>query len=334
MADKNLVQVNNTATRLPLNQTQLITGSADKNLVQVNNTATRFPLNQTQLITGSVVTPAILGSIHIFGIIINIQLIITIYRTKKFHTPSYILSVNMAISDIMVLIFAFIYTIFNAIQLRNASFNLSSFQIICQGNLYGFVASLTISSLSFMTISIDRHLTITGKKSSGSPFQKVKILSATITVIWIIGLCFSIPVISMIQSSKEIYFLCSFQNINNVSQAAAIALYIHNIISFPIPLVIAIYCYYHVIKRINSSTMLQHTNAQGESNHHPQIRATKMMILATIIYMLCTLPFYILSLLLGTSNIPILELSSTFLTDLQETLILICDLFFTNFLIV
>lgn len=263
--------------------------------------------------------------VYLFGIIINMVLVYVIYTNKKFHTPSYILSANAAISDIVLMISSVLLNIFSVLRNHNFRLDNSSFFTLCKISTFGYTLSYTISALSFMTISIERYLTLRDQINSKSPFVKPILLKLTMILIWIVGICLSIPVIFITKRVTCEDSVCSIQLFRDVDPTL-LAFHILNIIfTYPIPLFTVSILYYCVIKKIKSLPTSFNGNINENMNHR-HIHATKMMIIASILFMINTSVLYILSVVQGLNNVEIYP------AILQDPTIVMAILIFTALL--
>lgn len=252
------------------------------------------------------VSSSVLLPIFTIGIVGNFLLITTIHKNKKFHTPSYILSVNMAISDIILLIFGITFLVFNIILIYGYSFDSLSHKAICQMNYAVLSSSFTTSSQSLMAISIDRYLTITAKSNSRSVFQNRIVLVSIIVYTWIIGTILAIPVFFVIEINPQFPYMCDIKSYDSLSNHIASNFrFFTAIIFYPVPLLTVSLLYYKVFKRIRTSIMA-HKELKNKicvwKNHSRQIDATKMMIIATVVFMIIALPMFIVLVHLSTSK--------------------------------
>ncbi|EDV19182.1 uncharacterized protein TRIADDRAFT_3838, partial [Trichoplax adhaerens] len=260
----------------------------------------------------TVISSSILLPIFTFGIFGNVLLISTIHKHKKFHTPSYILSVNMAISDIIQLLFGTTYLVLNVILIYGFSLNTASYKAICQIHFSVLSSSFTTSSQSLLAVSIDRYLTINTVNNSKSPFTRRKVLILTIIYTWLIGFTLAIPVAFVVDINPAFPFLCDLRsNGMDRNQLIPIIRFITAIISYPVPLLTASFLYQKVIKRIRSS-IVAHNELKNKvcvwKNHSRQVDATKMMIIATVIFMIIALPMFIVLVLFSTTQTSVTEL--------------------------
>lgn len=233
--------------------------------------------------------------ISLIGIISNIILIVTVIKRKQFQTPSYILSANMAVSDVIVLVFGSIFLISNVVLSLNTEVEHLSRRIICQFNFMTMYFSFCTSSQSFMAISIDRYRIITSINSK-SPFHNKKILKITIGMTWLIGLAFAIPMLYISNINPRLPLMCDFQPYG-AYQNRLLSLYhvAALFITFIIPLITVLIMYYKIIRHISKSIANSRFNLGKNYDHSKQrqIRATKLMILATLLFMLNSLPIMV-----------------------------------------
>ena len=253
--------------------------------------------------------------IFIFGIVSNLLLLITINKCKRFNTPSYILSANMAISDIILLSTALIFFVINSFWLFNVTNSYFKYQkFLCRVNYFMLNASFTTSSQSLMAISIDRYLTIT-HLDRPSPFINRKFLNITILLTWIIGLTVASPFMVITNVDNRVPFMCdlaySDQLLMSIYLLAAVT------IGYPVPLTVVTILYYKVMRRIQSKIMRQEPNITVVHRRgYRQINATKIMFIATFLFMSNSLPFSIIWLaiaIVGKSYIELLLSLSRFM---------------------
>lgn len=150
--------------------------------------------------------------VYIFGIVANIFLISTIVKNKRLHTPSYFLSVNMALSDIMVLTCSSIYLTLNAmlaLQVQLANVNM---KLICQINTFTIGSSYMTSSLTFAVISIDRYFTMYKNRiRNRSPFKRRIVLHSVIMVNWLIAFILSARLFYTVGINSDFPYLCDIR---------------------------------------------------------------------------------------------------------------------------
>ncbi|RDD36980.1 Visual pigment-like receptor peropsin [Trichoplax sp. H2] len=246
--------------------------------------------------------------ISLAGIFANCVLLATIYNTKNFHTPSYILSANMAVSDILGQLFTAFYSMFNVLQLQMSLLTESDYTILCQWNYYGYNCSSLISALSFTVISIDRYITIMAEHNKKSSLQKPTFLIMVIIAIWIVSCTSAIPVIFLIKANLSYNYACDLILFRNTDTTLLIFRYFAVILTYPLPLITVTYLYYHVIRKIRLIAKSQATNLNRSSHTNRQIHATKMMIIATLIFMINNTIMTTNLLIFGSLKIHLTEL--------------------------
>ena len=273
---------------------------------QINNQTNDYPLGYLLCVS------IVVLSIYLLSIVANLILIITIYQNKKFHSPSFILSANMAVADTTLLLSANLYSIFSIIQIARPHIIIGNIHILCQLNFYGFNSAYTISSLSFMIISIDRYFIICLRNGPTSPLSKKLILKVVIVLTWLIAFGTSIPVLYMADSNSS--YMCMLKTFTTLSATLIILHSINLSIAYLIPLLTVTILYYRTISRLKNSLM-----PFNHSNNHRQVHATKMMIIATLIYMINATFLYVNWIVMGTLNLPV----ATFFYGSQALLIAI-----------
>ncbi|EDV19180.1 uncharacterized protein TRIADDRAFT_62369 [Trichoplax adhaerens] len=213
----------------------------------------------------------------------------------------------MAVSDIIVLAFGSVFLISNVVLSLQQHFNHSIYQVVCKVNYFTITWSYITSSQSFTAISIDRFLimTYTNRKS---PFQSKKILIMAITIIWIVGLLLAIPMLILADINPKLPHMCDLlpYGKNNDYTFSVYHLFALSV-AFPIPLVTVFCLYFKVIRRIsNSINNISNIRNRYDRNKRRQVHSTKMMILATLLFMVNSLPImfgWFIALITGKSYV-------------------------------
>lgn len=240
----------------------------------------------------------ILIPVYLFGIFSNITLMITIIKNKKFHTPSYYLSVNMAFSDIILQFYAAAFLILNLILTTMASSIPFQLEIICKINYFIIGYSYFTSSQSFMVISIERYYVVVRENTCVSPFQGRKFLILIISSIWINSISLYFPLALLIGINPKFPNMCDIRPYDDHSSYnMAFYLMISTFIAYLVPLITVVAMYYKVIKKLKLTTFL---SSNFRQRHHRQVRATKMMMIATGFFMFNALPVTIVMTVLSS----------------------------------
>lgn len=257
--------------------------------------------------------PLSLIPLCIIGVIGNIILILLISRQKKLHTPSYILSANMALSDIIFLCFVSSH-IFMTIVFNNAeNIPRKMYKVICKLDYSAFATCIITSSQSLMAISIDRYFTVHRKSHKRSPFNNKKVLIITILLTWTIGLVLASSFKTAVHVNFRYPYLCDLQRMELTLQKIVVHRLIACLFAYPFPVLIMTLLYYKICRKIRKVSINCHLRAANKNrdNRCRQIYATKLMILTTILHMINALPFFLVWIMLIVTRLPYIHLLLT-----------------------
>ncbi|CAF1406737.1 unnamed protein product [Adineta ricciae] len=124
----------------------------------------------------------------IITIIGNLVVILSVCLVKKLRTPSNILIVSLAVSDVFVGLF--IMPLAMMLEISNDNWLLGS--IMCDLWTSTDVLLCTSSILNFLIISIDRYFII-NHPFKYAPMRQVKLLSLMIAGVWVLSALVSLP---------------------------------------------------------------------------------------------------------------------------------------------
>lgn len=290
----------------------------------INRTSSAADFRKSYMFIYMIIVP-----VYIVGIIANVLLVMTIRRRKQFQTPSYILSANMAISDIIVLGFGSVFLTSNVVLSLQSNLQESSYKIICQLNYFLLTLSYITSSQSFMLISIDRYLTM-NRNRNRSLFQRKKILLAAMLLTWLIGLGMAWPMLYLARINPKFPFMCDLVP-HGMDENYSLSFYhlLAIAIAYPIPLITVSCLYYKIIRNIKGSVMsFAFTSNVVFKRSYRQVHATKMMLIATILFMVNSMPIMIawtVAVLTGKSYVELVLSYGRFVFILISTAFLVAS---------
>ncbi|RXM94043.1 5-hydroxytryptamine receptor 1D [Acipenser ruthenus] len=129
----------------------------------------------------------ILGIITLATVLSNIFVIITIFLTRKLHTPANFLIGSLAVTDLLVSILVMPISIAYTVS-KTWSFG----QIMCDIWLSSDITCCTASILHLCVIALDRYWAITDALEY-SKKRTTRRAGVMIAVVWVISICISIP---------------------------------------------------------------------------------------------------------------------------------------------
>ncbi|MGH0129519.1 UNVERIFIED_CONTAM: hypothetical protein FKN15_009274 [Acipenser sinensis] len=129
----------------------------------------------------------ILGIITLATVLSNVFVIITIFLTRKLHTPANFLIGSLAVTDLLVSILVMPISIAYTVS-KTWSFG----QIMCDIWLSSDITCCTASILHLCVIALDRYWAITDALEY-SKKRTTRRAGVMIAVVWVISICISIP---------------------------------------------------------------------------------------------------------------------------------------------
>ncbi|RDD36782.1 Neuromedin-K receptor [Trichoplax sp. H2] len=243
------------------------------------------------------------------GIVGNLLLVNTIVKHKKFHTPSYYLSANMAISDVMLLACSIIYLSLNALLAMEVEMEAINMKLACQINAFIIGSSYLTSSQTFAVISIDRYIIMNNNYFNHySPFRSKVVLYLIIASIWTIALILSLRLYLTVDIHPRFPYLCDIKPVDDQNNYSMSVYHIvAAVVSYPIPLLIVVILYLKIIYRMRSSYGSNPAVFSNRRYHH-QINATKMMIMATSLFMINALLLFLIWITVAITRKSLAEL--------------------------
>ncbi|EDV19181.1 uncharacterized protein TRIADDRAFT_62370 [Trichoplax adhaerens] len=185
----------------------------------------------------------------------------------------------MAISDVMLLACSIIYLSLNALLAVEVEMEAINMKLACQINAFIIGSSYLTSSQTFAVISIDR--------------SKV-VLYLIIASIWTIALILSLRLYLTVDSHPRFPYLCDIKPVDDQNNYSMSVYHIvAAVVSYPIPHLIVVILYLKIIYRMKSSYGSNPAVFSNRRYHH-QINATKMMIMATSLFIINALLLFLI----------------------------------------
>ena len=238
----------------------------------------------------------------LFGLTVNGIVSHSIFKKKFLHSPTYILICNMCISDMITLVGVLINRTLDLFLATEAS-NLCMlcFNISCKLFIYLLSTSFAVSTFSLATIAIDRYYIATQTRVKQSlPLQTKWKLRITITSLWLGSFIINSPQLTLIHLSTEIPYQCDFNRPNSLYNT----IYFSSLlaITYVLPLAIVIIMYLKLGLFLRTALIRRsgihptRSNQKFQANQKRRLSMIKMMIAATIAYMLISVPFVLIVL--------------------------------------
>ena len=238
--------------------------------------------------TVNVVFAVLYGLVVFIGLIGNCLVVIVVYRTRSMHTTTNCLLVNLAVSDVITLLwcprtysFAF-YPIHPTGTLGD---------YICKIFTGNAIVSVAIASsvLTLTILATERYHALMKPMESELrlTLERVKYV---IGIVWIAAILISLPDFSQNKYSERYgRCVCPF------SLQIAFSLKEHVICTVILlgclPFMILAYCYLQIIRGLFFKNTVCSRAPSGSSDHQTKKRLAKLLISVTVAFYLCYLPY-------------------------------------------
>ncbi|XP_044587099.1 orexin receptor type 1-like isoform X3 [Cotesia glomerata] len=264
-------------------------------------------------------TPSIYDCILIFmhvtvfvgGILGNLLVCLAVYRNRSMRTVTNYFLVNLAVADLMVLIFCLPSTV-----IWDVSETWLFGEIACKIIPYLQTVSVSVSILTLTFISIDRWNAICFPLAFKSTTKRAK---KFICFVWIFSFIFDTPDIILLQVAPTVFkietiYLTQCKRSWSINSERIFNLVIFVFLYFG-PLVFMTYTYYQIIcvlrgsripgyklsRRNNEIPLDAELSASFEDNHEGRLvsrrKAAKMLVVVVLVFAICYAPVHLLNIL-------------------------------------
>ncbi|KAH0567011.1 orexin receptor type 1-like isoform X1 [Cotesia glomerata] len=270
-------------------------------------------------LTDLMTTPSIYDCILIFmhvtvfvgGILGNLLVCLAVYRNRSMRTVTNYFLVNLAVADLMVLIFCLPSTV-----IWDVSETWLFGEIACKIIPYLQTVSVSVSILTLTFISIDRWNAICFPLAFKSTTKRAK---KFICFVWIFSFIFDTPDIILLQVAPTVFkietiYLTQCKRSWSINSERIFNLVIFVFLYFG-PLVFMTYTYYQIIcvlrgsripgyklsRRNNEIPLDAELSASFEDNHEGRLvsrrKAAKMLVVVVLVFAICYAPVHLLNIL-------------------------------------
>uniref|UniRef100_A0A803Y502 5-hydroxytryptamine receptor 1B n=1 Tax=Meleagris gallopavo TaxID=9103 RepID=A0A803Y502_MELGA len=272
-------------------------------------------------LSGKIVLAVVLALVTLATVLSNAFVIATVYQTRKLHTPANYLIASLAFTDLLVSILVMpistLYTVTGKWTLG---------QVVCDIWLSSDITCCTASILHLCVIALDRYWAITDAVEYSTK-RTPKRAAGMIALVWVFSICISIPPLFWRQAKAEEASNCAV-NTDHVLYTVYSTV---GAFYFPTLLLIALYgrIYVEARSRIlkqtpkkagkrltraqlitdspgssSSVTSINSKAPEGSSETEKKLtaarerKATKTLGIILGAFIVCWLPFFIISLVL------------------------------------
>ncbi|XP_057326555.1 orexin/Hypocretin receptor type 1-like isoform X1 [Microplitis mediator] len=258
-------------------------------------------------------------TVFIAGILGNSLVCIAVYRNRSMRTVTNYFLVNLAVADLMVIIFCLPSTV-----IWDVTETWLLGETLCKILPYLQTVSVSVSILTLTFISIDRWYAICFPLEFKSTTKRAK---KCICCIWLFSFIFDIPDLIFLQVTPSLLKIESIYLTRCERSWSVKTEKIFNFIVFAFlyfgPLLFMTYTYYQIIRVLRRSNIpgyklsrrnkripldTQGTTSTFNENHEGHLgsrrKAAKMLVVVVFIFALCYAPVHLLNILRYSINLP------------------------------
>ena len=270
-----------------VNSTENIT-TEDAGKMTINESSSVPDFTKYSIETVDVVFAVLYGFVVFIGLIGNCLVVIVVCRTRSMRTTTNFLLVNLAVSDVITLLwcprtysFAF-YPIHPTGILGD---------YVCKIFTGNAIISVAIASsvLTLTILATERYLALMKPMQSGLrlTLERVKFV---IGIVWLVAILISLPDFSQNKYSER-YGRCvcpfSLQIASSLKEHVICTVILLGFL----PFLILAYCYFQIIRGLFLKNTVCSRAPSGSSDHQTKKRLAKLLISVTAAFYVCYLPY-------------------------------------------
>ncbi|XP_022805146.1 somatostatin receptor type 5-like [Stylophora pistillata] len=223
----------------------------------------------------------------------NILFIVVVKRTRSMHTTTNFILANIAVADAITLLFCFPGVLMQFVVDHHPGNSFGSF--LCKFVTMHQIAGVTllVSGLSLTLISIARHNALLRPMDAKLRLRK-KQLHLAVSLIWLFSIAFVLPLFVEQKYVDEVES-CHMDWKAPVSKAYWGFLAGLTLLSW----VVMFVCYFRIVKGILCGSIFSSSSNQCENVKQKDIqrkkKIVKLLITITILFIVCFLPFALVS---------------------------------------
>ncbi|XP_038071991.1 galanin receptor 2a-like [Patiria miniata] len=265
------------------------------------------------------------------GLLSNIVVIVTIFKSRFLHDVTHYLILNLAVSDGLC---CFMFGLEMFMDLLNYPNNRTGpiaeilYCRLVHGN-YLFQSFAYVSAYNLVTISLERYVGIV------KPLRYVKVchksnIRCAVCLAWMLGFCaYTVHLFGLIYDPSEATFAKRCRLFHDWQWH-----FVPFVGGFVIPLLTMMWAYSRIVKALKESALRQQVSHQARATQEATKRVVHMMLLVTVAYVILYIPtqpayMIIVSIKLGHFELTPLGI---LLTDLISKLPVLLNSFINPFI--
>ncbi|XP_071516608.1 neuropeptide SIFamide receptor-like [Panulirus ornatus] len=230
--------------------------------------------------------------VFILGVVGNCFVIAVVFRTPRMRTPTNYFIVNLAMADVLVIVFCLPATL-----LANIYYPWMLGWVMCKAVAYVQGVSVSASVNSLVAVSLDRFLAIWFPLKLQITTARAR---AIIVLIWIMAVVSAVPYYVYFETQvfdPEVPELIICVEMWPSREAERLYFLIaHLLLCYLLPLVLISFCYLMIWIKVARRSIPGDTRdaAVHEMQERSKVKVVKMLVVVVIIFMLSWLPLYVI----------------------------------------
>ncbi|XP_045125313.1 neuropeptide SIFamide receptor-like [Portunus trituberculatus] len=230
--------------------------------------------------------------VFILGLVGNCFVIAVVFRTPRMRTPTNYFIVNLAMADVLVVVFCLPATL-----LSNIYYPWMLGWLMCKSVAYVQGVSVSASVNSLVAVSLDRFLAIWFPMKLQITTYRAR---AIIVLIWIMAVVSPIPYFVYFETNIFIPdlpdLLVCVEMWPSREAEWLYFLIAHLLLCYLLPLVLISFCYFMIWIKVARRSIPGDTRdaAIQQMQQRSKVKVVKMLVVVVIIFMLSWLPLYVI----------------------------------------
>lgn len=244
-----------------------------------------------------VIIQGIFSLVAIFGIIGNSLVVTAVCKKRSLRSTTNYLLVNLAISDIIVLVGVHLCLIERYVQFENGAFA----DFLCKFLIsFNVPATGSIASIFTLTIlAVERYHAIVKPMRTGMRLRE-ETVKYTIIGVWFTAMVITLPMYILSSYDKK-FSLCRF-NIKKMQTPDKVYRVVGMIIIILIPLITIVFCYFEIIRELYFKNSVSPQNVAVSEEVKNKRKLIKVAIYVTASFLMCYLPPSIITFITASSH--------------------------------
>ena len=230
------------------------------------------------------------------GVVLNIIVLAVVQRIRSMHTVTNYLLANVALADLLTLIWPSNIRSLLGPNIANATGN-----FLCKFIDNFPLVTMSVSALTLATLAVERYQGLVKPFSSRLKLTKKSVLYV-IFVVWIVALAFLTPFLLFTEFNKE-KEKCQH---SFTSTGGAVVVVIFTNVTVLIPCVTITFCYFRIIKGLYFSNEILDERAANEVALEEDARMKKKLVntlvIVTTVFIACHAPYTVLLMMVITGT--------------------------------